>query len=1672
MIKSPKDQKKFGKPKEIFQKKQASQINSVFRDSRSFQKRFGVLTVHQKKISFKIEVILLLIEYMQLFAQTILLMKWTYSTGDLNSSQSLQNLYFVSKILLPGYFLDFNSNLVISCVIIALIMLFAALRGAFGLFAVKDLNKKNIESHLMIRIWRWLIKIYMSIGNFPFISASASFLRALFEYAQVSMQTKTIVYIAVCVIFIVTESAVNVYHLATKSLSLPSQSYIAVKNPSVRILTTVHQFILVVLQLTLDQNSRNAFWVLVIINFVLSTFTLYLHFKALTNYNVYILVYKGCLMTAFALFNFIIFIRALVLSTTNHRFGVDSAIIIFVIALAPVLKASFALLKKMIWTSVYLSPKSSNSLDLLIHKIFSINHFQKCQKDLQITKKASEVCKLTQNSILENIVFIFGVETKEKQLDLSRVFLVYLQNLLARFPKSFLIKLHLGFYYGKKLKMYRSAIKILTELEHLSKGSIQLSALLLKKNIELIMRNNYKTQNQTTKGIDLVSYIRQTVELTKLKQKIRSQASLQIKLCEEYKKDRPDISRIFDWAQNIRRFRSTISRKFKVLAENSPEYFIEPYLMIQGYEMMANHSTADFIKLHKMIIKHFQKHNRIFESRNLNAESLYCNENIFFVIQCQEENFGSVMHCSNSIQRTLGIEAKRVEGTNLLSMIPPAFRNSYIENITNCCEGKSQAMNNQFVSFISHNSGYIVEVDICMDIHPYMQQGIYVDILLRPTETNLDYLILSEDGRIIGFTERVGKKLGLEFVRAEIFIKQICAELDRVNKAFNTVASHFIPNTNEFNLEVPTKNLNESTSSFGKVHQVRKSFRSANLVKGTANYEEAIEIFNSFSSQGKHLYLTPYDPSNPIPDLVNTIQSGNKYKCKVENKTFGNQKVRLCTLEQVIRSDEEAKKKNESPGIARIENLMQTNPEKFKSFKILPISQRSSVSIKARRYSVGTSEDLDSSDSERIHTEIPTEKRPMYVPQASQGKGEKSGRTQRYSLFRKDTVGMPLSSTREGLMNSETSPRQEMKKLMIERNPSVEQKTLLEGSSPRRSKTQKLPENDHISMASSQVQAAAGMEKISDAYNQALSMKYYPRYFKAIMFLFGLTLSCLLAIRVSFSLIIVNNRVELSERKDIMLNAETKNFYLSSAQQLARSLWNFKTGDPDVSTDTFDRLKYMLQGAINGIAHANHAIRISTSSLSSKDLYFNNVRIYDNYFDNSDQTSVVITNFQATEVIINALDKIVTETAPSKDLYDFVYRNSLNDLLLTSQETANLYFKSLKDLYNQDKEMEIARFVVSIGVSTGIFFILTAVILVQYRNEVRSMEAFIRLRSIEVAAVQKRLENLQSIIQDELYWDEALDPLACTIKNTLVKDQGGPNNKSKEANYKKVTRKYRLHILKTFLGLVVLVTMYAQAFAQGLSVNQSLYNKLEQINYSKWMMGEIYISFTTLVELIATNDVAQIGNEPASSMLESSFESIDHIQETIASGFFEQQDGEYDPQIQNLLFGQACKYLSGFSLTNCLKIQNDGQNLNYVTILSNLRYYMMIVHNKYLVSNKSESALRSLRLETFRFPFSNVITVNDLNELISNKFIQGFEDSVAAANKRTKLILFILSAILVLVVFVLRKSVLLRIRELDNQLKNVLRVFPPELVLSNFIVKRYLQKTSKDAFNSILNNIS
>lgn len=71
------------------------------------------------------------------------------------------------------------------------------------------------------------------------------------------------------------------------------------------------------------------------------------------------------------------------------------------------------------------------------------------------------------------------------------------------------------------------------------------------------------------------------------------------------------------------------------------------------------------------------------------------------------------------------------------------------------------------------------------------------------------------------------------------------------------------------------------------------------------------------------------------------------------------------------------------------------------------------------------------------------------------------------------------------------------------------------------------------------------------------------------------------------------------------------------------------------------------------------------------------------------------------------------------------------------------------------------------------------------------------------------------------------------------------------------------------------------------------------------------------------------------------------------------------------------------------------------------------------------------------------------------------EHSVAESNTQRNMLLIVFSVSLVVVGFLTWFQVLKRLREIHNDFKKVLQVFPPTFVLSSFLLKTYLQKNSK-----------
>ncbi|RYG37555.1 MAG: hypothetical protein EOO01_30125, partial [Chitinophagaceae bacterium] len=94
--------------------------------------------------------------------------------------------------------------------------------------------------------------------------------------------------------------------------------------------------------------------------------------------------------------------------------------------------------------------------------------------------------------------------------------------------------------------------------------------------------------------------------------------------------------------------------------------------------------------------------------------------------------------------------------------------------------------------YLYHKDQYLVEVDFCFKYHPYLAQGLCLNMIIRPVPVvkNLEFLLLTEDGEIEGASKHLTRLLNLSSIssistKSLISIKVLSTQLYKMNQAFN-----------------------------------------------------------------------------------------------------------------------------------------------------------------------------------------------------------------------------------------------------------------------------------------------------------------------------------------------------------------------------------------------------------------------------------------------------------------------------------------------------------------------------------------------------------------------------------------------------------------------------------------------------------------------------------------------------------------------------------------------------------------------------------------------------------------------------------------------------------------------------------------------------------------------
>ena len=163
----------------------------------------------------------------------------------------------------------------------------------------------------------------------------------------------------------------------------------------------------------------------------------------------------------------------------------------------------------------------------------------------------------------------------------------------------------------------------------------------------------------------------------------------------------------------------------------------------------------------------------------------------------------------------------------------------------------------------------MVEANLCVKVHPYVNQGLYLSVVLRPVPSTREYLIVKENGDIEGATKYLRRKLAISYLSTEsVNLKLLSPELAKINHTFNLITSQ--PGTN-------------------KDHKTDKKI---DLAEASSEYIKALKLHKAYTTEGKRITLPcyTYETTNNEEEEILHLH------CRIEPVTFGSITMRLFLL--------------------------------------------------------------------------------------------------------------------------------------------------------------------------------------------------------------------------------------------------------------------------------------------------------------------------------------------------------------------------------------------------------------------------------------------------------------------------------------------------------------------------------------------------------------------------------------------------------------------------------------------------------------------------------------------------------------------------------------------------------------------------------------------------------
>jgi PAS domain S-box-containing protein len=271
-----------------------------------------------------------------------------------------------------------------------------------------------------------------------------------------------------------------------------------------------------------------------------------------------------------------------------------------------------------------------------------------------------------------------------------------------------------------------------------------------------------KESNTNQSSLDLTGYLVYRKDSNTLSTLIVEGTKLATDYWNEYSLDIPTFETLYQIGKKFNSNDDKISHYWQRYINRFREFIFEEYVLYAGYKSLVASSQNEGNKLLRFYESKIS-HSFTRKSVNLITNSTINDpKNIMITVRMDQNKLGTIKKVNAITAKVFGHDTKSLKGNKINILMPEYVREKHDSYLSNHLQtGDNSFLYSDRFLFAYHKEGFVVPIHVLVCPDPNLDQGFSYITIIRQFKTADDFLILSQDGRILQWTENIQRDMQL-----------------------------------------------------------------------------------------------------------------------------------------------------------------------------------------------------------------------------------------------------------------------------------------------------------------------------------------------------------------------------------------------------------------------------------------------------------------------------------------------------------------------------------------------------------------------------------------------------------------------------------------------------------------------------------------------------------------------------------------------------------------------------------------------------------------------------------------------------------------------------------------------------------------------------------------------